>query len=376
MKIGILTQPLHTNYGGLLQAYALQVVLRRMGHDAWTEDRKPNPLTVLDKMKRLGFIRSLFGKQKIWIPNKEEELIIAQHTNRFIRENLQITESISSTSKKQLEKYNFNAYVVGSDQVWRPKYSYGIGNYFLDFVKKRNIKKIAYAVSFGVDDWEYTDKQTKKCRNLAQKFDAISVREDSAIGLCKNKLGVEAIHVLDPTMLLDKQDYIKLVEKDNILENRDSLMTYILDKSHVKSDIVNKVEQVLKLKTHSVMPKDKFENVGSEKINDCVFPAVTEWIRGFMDAEFVVTDSFHGTVFSIIFNKPFIVIVNEERGITRFRSLLKKFDLEERIIDTNNVSIGIVQKLISTTIDYNGVNLKLKEFKGFSRSYLNNQLDL
>lgn len=370
MKICILTQPLYNNYGGLLQAYALQIVLKSMGHEVWTEDRRPNSF-LLDKLRRNNLIRKLAGRQAFVLPNKDQEAIISMHTKRFVKENIRTTVPIFDTVKKELRQYEFNAYVVGSDQVWRPCYSYGIQNYFLDFTFGQDVKRIAYATSFGVDKWEYSESETKKYSILSKKFNAISVREYSAIGLCEKYLGVTAVHVLDPTMLLDKADYINLVVKDNISESKGDLMTYVLDQSEEKQAIIEKVAYTLGLQSFEVMAHSKYHKKGGN-IEECIFPPVTEWIRGFMDAKFVVADSFHGCVFSIIFEKPFIAIVNKERGTARFTSLLDMFGLTDRMV--NSLS-ELSELLITSPIDWNQVRRmkgqKVKESWSFLRNNLN-----
>lgn len=245
MKIGILTQPLHNNYGGILQAYALQKVLKDMGHKVWTINREYTPSgydRFMFTMRRL--LVKLFHKE-MSIPSWQvkEKGSILRYIRAFVEDNIQTTEEITST--KQLSslhrKYAFDAYIVGSDQVWRPKYSPCITNYFLDFIENDcTIKKIAYAASFGEDKWEFTKRQTQKCARLAKQFHAISVREDSAIRLCNNYLGVDALHVLDPTMLLDKEDYIALINKGNTHPTKGNLFVYILDKNKNKYNIVPK----------------------------------------------------------------------------------------------------------------------------------------
>lgn len=339
MKIGILTQPLKTNYGCLLQNFALQTVLKQLGHEVWTINRDFGGVTILIKflsiVKRI--ILSIFYRRFIVIralPTTNEQNLIAQNMNRFIKENICTTEKIISTGNfSLLKKYGFNVYIVGSDQIWRPNYSPCINNYFLDFVNVNDkVKRIAYAASFGVDNWEFSLKQTTRCALLVKQFDTISVREDTAVRLCKEYLGIDAVHVLDPTMLLTKEDYIKLAKKDNIQKSTGTLMTYVLDESPENNDIIQKLTKELNLKPFSVMPQKKFSEVGKKHLADCIFPPVSEWLRGFIDAEYVVTDSFHGTVFSIIFNKPFICIDNEQRGLTRFKSLLKMFGLENQLI--------------------------------------------
>lgn len=109
------------------------------------------------------------------------------------------------------QKYGLDAYVVGSDQVWRPAFNLGprLGNMFLDFAGD-DVKKISYAASFGCKEWEYTEEQERMCGKLAKRFDAISVREASGVDLCKEHFGVDATLVLDPTLLLNKEDYGKV----------------------------------------------------------------------------------------------------------------------------------------------------------------------
>lgn len=376
MKIGILTQPLHTNYGGLLQAYALQVVLKKMGHEVWTIDRQFKDISTLIKVlsiaKRL-ILKFIFHKPVVirtWSTTSEKQAI-AKNTNRFIKENIQITKKIDTSKKMSiLNKYQFEAYIVGSDQVWRPEYSPCLENYFLDFLVNENkARRIAYAASFGIDQWEFSPNQTAQCALLAKQFNEISVREDSAVTLCKEYLDVDAIHVLDPTMLLTKEDYIRLVEKDNIPKSKGTLMTYVLDSSPEKKEIIQNIAKELNLIPFSVMPEKTFPEAGYNRIPACVYPPVTEWIRGFMDADFVFTDSFHGTVFAIIFNKPFIAIGNEDRGLTRFNSLLKTFNLEYRLIsDLSNLN----DKLIYKEINWERINLLLNKKRKQTNDFFKN----
>jgi len=378
MKIGIVTLPFNINYGGIVQAYALQSVLKKMGHDVLTVNRKTEGMPF--KMKVMSFGRRLLltlaGRKNIVIrtwPTKNEEKIISQHTQRFIKENIITTELFKSESDfAQLKKYNFDAYVVGSDQVWRPKYSPSLKNHFLGFVENESkIKRISYAASFGVDNWEYNAGETKVCSQLAKEFNAISVREDSGIKLCKDFLGVEAIQSMDPTLLISKEEYIDLVNKDNIPSKKGKLVTYVLDLSDGKSEIIQKIKNELNLEEISIMPEGLFRESGKANLSKCIAPPVTNWIRGFMDAEYVITDSFHGTVFSIIFNKPFVSIGNKKRGMTRFNSLLKLFDLENRLIFSD--SDDLLEK-VKMPIDYARVNQVLEQKKEEAFSFLKNAL--
>ena len=378
MKIGILTLPLNANYGGILQAYALQSVLKQMGHEVWIVNRltrgMPLKMKILSLVRRL-ILRIIFHRNVVvrtW-PTLKEERIMNQHTNRFIKENINTTELIGSERNfSHLKKYSFDVIVVGSDQVWRPKYSPCLKNHFLHFIRTQNTtKRIAYAASFGVDNWEFSPKQTSECSNLAKLFAAISVREDSAVELCKKYLGVKAVQLPDPTLLLTKDDYVKLVEKDNIQRLEGTLLTYVLDLTAEKKVIIQKVINEIGLTPVSVMPENLFREVGVKKLNSCVSPPVTNWIRGFMDAEYVVTDSFHGTVFSIIFNKPFLAIGNSKRGMTRFASLLRLFGLEDRLILTTE---DLDLNMLKTPIDFAKINQILKINQNQAFAFLNDSL--
>mgnify|MGYP003297758625 CR=1 FL=1 len=377
MRIGILTLPLHTNYGGILQAYALQTILEIMGHQVVVFNKKIKYSLSLWRLP-LSFTKRIIKKYIIGrkdtrifaeLYQKRDFPIIAQHTQYFINQYIN-TYKVDSFST--LKEVDFDALVVGSDQVWRFKYfvsmfGEGIENAFLLFAKDWRTRKIAYAASFGVDIWELSKKQTRECKELIKKFDFISVREDSAVDLCKRYLGVDNVeHVLDPTLLLKKEDYIDLVLQENEPVSGGNLFYYLLDKNEQKMSAVEKTAQFLNLNPFTVMPIDN----RSRNIEDRVYPTVTKWLRGFMDAKFVVTDSFHGVVFSILFNIPFVVISNETRGSARFLSVLKMFSLENRLINNSDD----LNKISSSPINWDFVNNVHEQLKEKSYNLLNSNL--
>jgi polysaccharide pyruvyl transferase WcaK-like protein len=367
MKILILTQPLRNNYGGILQAYALQTVLKRMGHDAVTDSKPYINTSVIRRIagviKRIIF-RYVLRKNintSIFFPFfiSTIQRTINLHTLRFVKENMATVDFFRGKSKPNRSGVKtYDAIVVGSDQVWRKLYS-DVSAHLLDFTKGMNIKRIAYAASFGKDDLsEYTPKLIKHTAKLAKQFDAISVREDSGVSLCKKYWNVEAIHLLDPTLLLNRNDYIQLIEQDkrNISPVQGNLFIYILDRTAEKQQVVDKISSTLNLSAFEILPGNIsiLKNLKEkEKYEKYIFPPVTQWLQSFIDAEFIVTDSFHGTIFSIIFNKPFIVTGNEERGMARISSVLKIFGLENRLIypptELNN-------EIIYGKIDWNNIN--------------------
>ena len=246
MRIGILTLPLHTNYGGILQAYALQTVLERMGHEV-SVITTPNKAKLPVWKWPYSYPKRMIKK---YILGKNEHVffesyynrvypIVGQHTLQFIDKYIHYFEV---GKLLDLKENNFDAFVVGSDQVWRPMYyPTKIENAYLDFARDWNVKRMAYAASFGTSDWEYTAGQTRRCRELLRKFDVVSVREESAVGLCRKFLGVNASHVLDPTMLLDVQDYIDLVESANVPKSKGTLLYYILDETKPTTDLISRL---------------------------------------------------------------------------------------------------------------------------------------
>lgn len=338
MKIGIITQPLDKNYGGLLQNYALQQVLSRLGHEVYTINRNNlHRLNVIYSIKQ--FVRGLLGLPRdilYW-----EQLKIRKHCRAFVQKYIRTTELVKTPLKLPdiISKYQFDGYLSGSDQVWRPYYSENIYNDFLDFCQaEQGVKRIAYAASFGVSEWEFSEEQTQECKRLVQLFDAVSVREDSGVHLCKDYLDVDALHVLDPTLLLEKADYTKLVEDMSEPNSAGEFFCYILDNNQEIESAIQNISSKLSLKAFEVKAeKSNYSRKWGERIHDYVIPAPTKWLRAFMDAKMVFTDSFHGCVFSIIFNKPFWVIGNKNRGNARFDSLLKLFYLEDRRVDINSL---------------------------------------
>ncbi|HLT41983.1 MAG TPA: polysaccharide pyruvyl transferase family protein, partial [Sphingobacteriaceae bacterium] len=282
-----------------------------------------------------------------------------------------ITEPITNNSgMKELNSMGFDGYVVGSDQCWRPKYSPQIANYFLDFASnEQEIKRISYAASFGVSNWEFNEEDTFLCSKFAQKFNAISVREDSGVNLVKKYLKQEAVHVLDPTMLLDTGDYVRITENEKAVLSAGELKVYILDRSLKKGNIVEVLERRLGLRKFEVLPKKRFGIDKYDNIEDFIYPGPVQWLQGYRDAKFVITDSFHGTVFSILFNVPFLVIPNSSRGVARFESLLKVFGLEDRLI--NNIDDFDTEKVIDSAIDWEMVNEKLAQERTKAIQFLN-----
>ena len=369
MRIGILTLPLHTNYGGILQAYALQTVLERMGHNVKVIDydylfQTPSFWT---KFKR--FVKKTLHMQTLSV-RFEEELNKPMKTWRHFTQpfiNMHIHRLPIKDLNADLFCNMFDCIVVGSDQIWRPTHIKGvlgtsIPNAFLDFAKEWPIKRIAYSASFGTDEWEFSEEETTIIKKLISKFDAVSVREDSGVELCKRHLGIDAFHTLDPTLLLGKDDYLSICKKRIKFKDKGDLLVYILDFTKEKELMIKTVEKKYGLKAF-------YTNIDeNNKKDEDSQPPVENWLIGFQNTKYVITDSFHACIFSIIFEKPFIVIGNQERGMARISSLLAMFNMEDRLISDVNDFQSVSFEKIST-------HKRIEELKKDSLAFLTNALN-
>lgn len=319
MKIGIVTQPLGYNYGGILQNYALQQILKRLGFESITLDN----YYLYSEFRfiasySLSCLFNAIGKKRPYPTKPFNGRNIPKITGEFISTHIKTIRPNEALTEKTLKKYDIATLIVGSDQVWRLYKNKSIYNMYLDFAPSR-YKKISYAASFGTKEWEYDEIQTSKCKQLLKQFEAVSVREHSGIDLVKNYLGYDnAKFVLDPTLLLNKSDYLSICS--TVPTNSDRyLCAYILDKTDEKIHIINELASKKGLEMKLFTAHDELSL------------SVEEWISQFKDASFVITDSFHGTVFSIIFKRNFIVLPNQKRGIDRFISILSVLGLTDRI---------------------------------------------
>ena len=226
-------------------------------------------------------------------------------------------------------------------------------------IAEQNLVSIAAGLaSCGKKSFFNNPSKVAVCKELVKSFNGVSVREESLLQPCKEKLGIEAKWVLDPTMLLAPDDYLSATEC--CVEHCPIVFSYILDRSSEKDDVVN---AIAKKTGYSVVNGNRVAG-GSDK----VFPSVDDWIQNINRAAFVVTDSFHGTVFSILFNKPFIAIGNVNRGMNRFLSLLGMFDLQERLV--MNIVPEDLMNLVDKPIDFGAVNLKLSKEREKSLGFL------
>lgn len=337
MRIGILTQPLHHNYGGLLQNYALQQSLIALGHVPITIDWTASSSWYRQLLKRLK--NHVLSRKTTYELTENEKKYIYKKTDTFIGKYISRTDIVTSSSgfSQMALKYHFDAFIVGSDQTWRPQYNPYLYEMFLSFTESQDVKRIAYAASFGTDKWEFKNRQLLRCKDLIRRFDAVSVREISGVNLCR-RFGQDAEFVLDPTLLLSKDDYTKIIKDTKFSHQQSGLLYYILNTEFTSLENIKKIADENHLDCYSALPEfadgSRTEHDVKNHLADCVYPSVEEWLYAIQNASVVITDSFHGMVFSIIFHKKFWVINNKGRGSARFCSLLGLLGLNHRMVDS------------------------------------------
>lgn len=358
MKIALLNMYYDNNYGGNLQRYALSCVLRRLGHEVTYLYIRQNwnlysgKRILKDTIKKIIKHYLLFQETEQvcwWKTENEQYKKQTSVTEHFLEKYIHHSPVLSG--KFWLECYakrnHFDAFIVGSDQVWRKLYvqRFGLGMWFFDFLPEKYIgKRIAYGASFGVSEPEYTKEEQDLIRPLFNKFDAVSVREQSGLDLLKQYgwTSPEATCVLDPTLLLSANDYSLLIENANTKPLAGKLLCYILDMDVEKEQLINLKASELNL-SPTILSSGKDATA-----------SVEQWLRNFRDAEYVITDSYHGLLFALIFHKSYRLIVNRSRGASRFESVERQLKfhinepmdwdkLDEQLVAVRNHSIRFLK---------------------------------
>ena len=366
MRILIVTMHRGNNFGSALQVYALSETLKNLGHNPVVLDYIPRRINFrlnLGRMiKNLFLGKSLHGKYEalrgIMI------LVSSQRQyNRFFKEKVNLTRPYYSYDELVNDCPVADIYMTGSDQVWNSFHNGGIEYvFFLDFVPE-HAKRISYAASFGkerLDEWEISETT-----RLLKKYQAISVRESSALTILKNLGITNGVHVLDPTLLLSKEEWLKRIPKNK--EQDKYLLIYSVEPN--KTDLIEYAKLIanrLNLKIYLVeWGLRKYPGV--DKMLSLLPPL--ELMSYFANAEFIVASSFHGTAFSINMNKQFMSVAPKKFS-TRAKSLLDLVSLSDRYVEEGNFKI---EQALSP-IDYENVNDILSRQREISKSFLVNAI--
>lgn len=347
-KIGILTfhSYKNRNYGAILQAYAVQKMIEERNYYSALLDIIPFKLNW-----RASFLSEIEGRA------------FKEFSNKYLRIEREIKD------EKKLNR-KFDAFVVGSDQVWRAKMEITkMKKFYFDFIDE-NKMKIAYAPSFGVDFWEGNEEFTKEIKSLVQRFNYVSVREVSGIKICNDVFGIDAECVLDPTMMVSLKDYQPILDdwEDKSHKKNKYIAHMLLDDTVELRDESNKIGNYLKSEINYIKGKDI--KIFGKTIT--IYNKVSQWLTYLRDAELVITDSFHCTVFSILFKKSFVVVANPERGTARLENLLRIVGLKDRFF--TDIKTVLKSKILDKTIDYNEVEKKLNVHREHSMNFLKKAL--
>lgn len=334
MKIGILTFHWTVNYGGVLQAYALQQTLKDLGH---------TPIFINyhnegEVLKALPFYRKILHKgwnvtANLLFGRKKRE----KRTQIFRAEHLRISSNLCRSEEELRKEEKMDLYIVGSDQVWNPELTSNVSVYLLRFAS--NSPKIAYAASFGKKT--VAEKYYPVFQEELAQFKKVSVREEDALALLE-KMGVYGAKVvLDPVLLLSREQWKNVASICPV--KQDYILCYYMPTrdSSVTSAIKTLAEQIAEKTGYRIV------NIGKKEYEKLKFwecnlleSGPAEFVALFAGAKYVVTNSFHGTAFSLKNNVPFFVPVNfsipeDKRLSNRIECLLRMFGCSERIVDSS-----------------------------------------
>lgn len=367
-SVGIVTFHCADNYGALLQAYALSEKLKQLElHPEFinfTPNRIRSPYehstNVIKNIKKHG-IRLGIKKQLSNMANYELNRERKNNFNYFRDNYLNISSYMFSDTKELSNNYlKYDYYITGSDQVWNPEMIDGLEDvYFLNFGSEKT-KRISYAASIAK---ELDKSKYELYSRYLKHLDIISIREDSHKGLVENLSGKSVEIVVDPTLLHDKdfwEDKFKLK-----IDSKRYVLVYDLLKDPLTIDTANYISKKSNVEIVSYSSKKNYIH-WKESFNGKSPVKLLELIK---NSECVVTSSFHGMIFAIIFNKPFYVISHPTRG-SRMIDLLEKLGLEDRLVSTM-IDIDLTKK-----IDYDVVNNKVMSMSKIAEEFLVKALDL
>ncbi len=363
-KIGILTYHTGYNYGASLQAYALQTTIKRMGKDCEiinfeTERFIASREMFSRKPKRFKEIIKIISRLPYYTSLKKRQLLFDDYTNNC----LQISKLYRTEEEVIKNIKDYECIICGSDQIWNLSQDDAPAAnllFFLNFPKKQ--RRVSYAASFGKWLKEASQHENEFLPWLKQ-FDFISVREISGVKYIKS-LGIDCELCVDPTILLDADDYNEICSKRIIKEKYILLFSWLCTDDVIRA--AKKVSKELGLPVYNIVPPPRAMFKGVQRKLDI---GPREFLSMIKNAEFVVTNSFHGTAFSITFERPYVSIVSGKPDL-RMASLLKQLGLEKHLVDTEHIDVKHM-----LDIDYAKVRERKEALREVSFQFLNNALN-
>lgn len=358
MKIGILTYHACFNYGACLQAYALQATVKKLGYNCEIIDYQSDILRNISDVfsKKPTDIREII-KNVTRLPYRKQLLERQKMFENFINNKLELSPRCHTEKDVEKQAEQYDCIICGSDQTWNldPSSRYQNAVYFLNFPKHQ--RRISYATSFG--QWvKKAPEHEDEFLPWISEYEALSMREQSGVEYLRSK-GLECELVVDPTLLLEKENYDVLCRERLI--NEPYILLFTWDGSKDATRIAKRIKHITNAKPIYIVAPPRAMLSGVERklnVGPCEFLSLVK------NADYVVTNSFHGTVFSIIYKKKFVSVFSGHVD-TRRESLMKQLGLTDHLMTEENFNIDIIQKT-----DYTGVEEKLFDFKMSSMDYL------
>jgi len=363
-KVKMLTFHNAENYGAMLQAYALKETLKRL-------NTNPSFVNYINKdilkdyaLFKTKSIKSFWSSLWYLPRNLKRKTSFKKFKNKFLDGN-----SKQYYTKKQIEQdiQNDDIYMAGSDQIFNPVLTNGVSDiYTLNFGE--NITKIIYGASIGND--ELLNKYSKDFNEKLQSVDLLSIREEGLVSQLSQITGKNAEKVLDPTLLLTKKDWEELIQNNNSTKPQNE--KYILVYTLFENDEITKIVNWLSKETGLKVIHFRKYNIYKNELMSLYTKGPVEFINAFRNAEYIITNSFHGLVFSIIFERKFYAILPKERA-GRLKDLLTTLKLDSRSVCCFK---DILDKNIKENINYVKIKEKIEKLKEESLEFIKKGINI
>lgn len=354
-KIGLITIYHVPNYGSVLQAFATQILLEKLGHECRIINYKyPNEYH-FSKGRARQSLKNRIGRLLGLKPQHRK----ANKLDLFKKRHFNFTKLYSHLNELKKEDWSeYDLFAVGSDQVWKSKYTLGDTTFLLSFVPADK-RRISIASSFATNSIPEEIRETY--RKELEKFSAISVRENNGIDIIKNGLGLnrEPVVVLDPTLLLSKDEWLQTIPRSTFVKKKKYILLYMLTYAFEPRPYIYEVlKHLQKQDDYDIIALEGYtpaEEAGGIEMTDKTDSSIPEFIDLFANADIVVTSSFHGTAFAVNFGIPLVSIVPGDKGDDRQSTLLKNIGLDGCI-----TPIGKEPQKITTSYNHKAIEQKLQ----------------
>lgn len=383
-KVAIVSCYFKKNYGSMLQAYATQKFLDNQGIENETINIEENIDFKKGKSKfyksqifNFTFIKSKMGMVKLKLDKKinkklQENLSVRDKAFEKFKSNFKLTKSFHTYKELTDNSNNYGSFIVGSDQLWLPV-NVVADYYTLNWVPE-NINKVSYATSFGISI--IPEKYKEMYKKFLERINYISVREKNACKLVEDLSSRKAELVCDPTLLLDKNEWMEIQQESPIIEGN-YILCYFLGKNIEHRKFAERLKEKTGYKIVSLNHSDEYVKYSDKFADETPYDVGPgEFVNLIRNAKYVCTDSFHGTVFSLINQVEFFTFErfssknSKVSTNSRIYSLLELVNLKDRLLKGNEN----VEEILNKKINFGEVNQKIEKFRESSRNFLKNAL--